>query len=58
MNLNEKALLTEIKHKVLETVVMVSDGFSEAEVINNLLEVIDVIESNEPRRIARCNVKP
>ncbi|MGM0903099.1 MAG: hypothetical protein ACQEXB_18620 [Bacillota bacterium] len=49
MNLNQKLIWAEIKQKVLESAVMISDGYTDDDVIAKLIEVIDLLENTEPR---------
>ncbi|MBM4762745.1 hypothetical protein [Bacillus sp. B15-48] len=49
MNLNQKLIWAEVKHKVLESAVMISDGYAADDVIAKLMEVVELLENTEPR---------
>jgi len=50
MNLTEKAIWAEIKLKVLESAVMLNEGYTNEDVTEKLMEIVNLLENTEPRR--------
>lgn len=48
MNLLEKATWAELKFRVLEAAVMLNNDYTTEEVTAKLLEVVDVLDNNQP----------
>ncbi|MBB6446511.1 hypothetical protein [Bacillus benzoevorans] len=49
MNLTNQALWAELKFKVLESALMLQDGYSDNEVIGKLMEVVEILNNTEPK---------
>ncbi|MBT2680019.1 hypothetical protein J7E38_13475 [Bacillus sp. ISL-35] len=50
MNLDHEVLWAELKLKILQSAMMINDGYSNEEVIQQLLEAVDILDNTEPRR--------
>lgn len=50
MNLNQKLIWAEIRLKVLESAVMLNEGYTNEDVTEKLMEIVDLLENTEPRR--------
>ncbi|MCQ6275786.1 hypothetical protein JMM81_12555 [Bacillus sp. V3B] len=48
MCITDKVIWTELKLKVLESAMMLQDGYSQDEVIAKLLEVIELLDNTQP----------
>ena len=48
MNLNQKAIWVQLKYLVLESALMINDGYSNEEVISNLFKVVELLNQTEP----------
>lgn len=49
MCLTQKTLWAELKYKVLESVLMLNDGYSQDDVIAKLLEIVEILENTEQK---------
>jgi hypothetical protein len=50
MNLSERTVHTELKYMVLESAMMIQDGYTDQDVINRLLEVVELLDNTQPLR--------
>lgn len=48
MNLTEKLIWAELRYKLLESAVMINDGYPKDEVIKHLMDLITFLENTEP----------
>lgn len=48
MNITEKVIWAEIKLKVLYAAMMINDGYTNDDVINQLMEIVDLLENIQP----------
>jgi len=49
MNLIQKTIWAEIKHKVLQSAVMLNDGYTNEDVTEKLMEIVELLENTEPK---------
>ena len=57
MNLNQKAIWAQLKYLVLESAMMIQDGYTGDDVIANLMKVAEILENTEPMEVIICNEK-
>jgi hypothetical protein len=50
MNLSERTVHAELKYMVLESAMMIQDGYTDQDVINRLLEVVELLDNTQPLR--------
>jgi len=48
MKLSEKALWAKLKFLVLESAMMINDGYTDEEVIVRLLEIVELLDNTFP----------
>ncbi|MDF1509701.1 hypothetical protein PZE06_16295 [Robertmurraya sp. DFI.2.37] len=48
MNITEKVFWAELKLKVLYAAMMINDGYTNEDVINQLMEILDLLENTKP----------
>lgn len=58
MYLTQKTLLAQLKFLVLESAMMINDGYNNDEVIANLLRVVELMDSIEAKEVVICSEKP
>ncbi|WP_161805208.1 hypothetical protein [Sporosarcina globispora] len=51
MNLTDKVAWAEIKLKILQSAMMINDGYSDEEVIVHLLEAVEILENTQPQEV-------
>ncbi|WP_370225249.1 hypothetical protein [Cytobacillus sp.] len=57
MNLTDKVVWAEIKLKILQSAMMINDGYSDEEVIAHLLEAVEILENTQPREVPNWILK-
>lgn len=48
MNLTNRVIWSEIKLKILQSAMMINDGYSDEEVIAHLMEAVEILENTQP----------
>ncbi|WP_160169238.1 hypothetical protein [Cytobacillus firmus] len=48
MNLTDKVVWAEIKLKILQSAMMINDGYSNEEVVTHLLEAVEILDNTQP----------
>ncbi|QVY60970.1 hypothetical protein [Cytobacillus gottheilii] len=49
MDITQKVIWAEIKLKVLESAMMLNDDYSNADVTEKLMEIVELLDNTEPR---------
>jgi hypothetical protein len=58
MNLSERTVHAQLKYMVLESAMMIQDGYTDQDVINRLMEIAELLDNTEPSRgVISCNVE-
>ncbi|MBM7585803.1 hypothetical protein JOC86_002345 [Bacillus pakistanensis] len=55
MNLAEQTLKAQIKYMVLESAMMIQDGYTDQDVINRLMEIVELLDYLPQREVKLCN---
>lgn len=57
MNLTDKVVWAEIKLKILQSAMMINDGYSDEEVIAHLMEAVVILENTQPQEVPNWILK-
>ncbi|USK43565.1 hypothetical protein [Cytobacillus oceanisediminis] len=57
MNLTDKVVWAEIKLKILQSAMMINDGYSDEEVIAHLMEAVEILENTQPQEVPNWILK-
>jgi hypothetical protein len=49
MSLTERTLHAELKFLILESAMMIQDGYTDQDVISRLMEAVDLLDNTEPK---------
>jgi hypothetical protein len=52
MNIVERTVHAQLKYMILESAMMIQDGYTDQDVISRLMEAVDLLDNTEPNR--RC----
>jgi hypothetical protein len=45
----ERTVHAQLKYMILESAMMIQDGYTDQDVINRLMEVVELIDSTDPK---------
>jgi hypothetical protein len=48
MNLSERTVHAQLKYMALESAMMIQDGYTDQDVINRLLEIVELLDNTQP----------
>ncbi len=57
MNLTNRVIWAEIKLKILQSAMMINDGYSDEEVIAHLMEAVEILENTQPQEVPNWILK-